>query len=331
MMCRISNCNCPAGYTRVSTPMSMLPALYTPQIITGPTNDCDGAQGSELNGVCRRITCVCDEDLPPTYIDDTFFESGTCDVNVSATAIADYFAPSLVFDLTLGNPNFQNLDPLMCNYAILCCIDPSYDKGGIWKHNDRCDLFVNYYEQNYPWEVEVVESKGQTVNTVRSVEYQLESYIYKGNLNDDCGDRFHDLDWNFDEAIIHNTEQVSGLLRLDLNPKNNVPIITDYPIISGNDIRILYSKEEQKYRFNQFWDITYDRGEFTGTNQSIWLTELNGYIRELNQANLNYFKPAFQHKKFRHYWNKVILRRDISGSRKMILKLANTKINASFR
>ncbi len=274
----------------------------------------------------------CNEDeISDGIIEGSFFQSGTCDDQIPNSAV-DYYADSIAFPgVMLGTPDYFNPDPLMCNYETLCCVPGSFEKGGIWKHNDRCDLFTDYYDIPYGWEVEIVESKGQTVNTVRSVEYQLESYIYNGNLDDNCGDRFHDLDYNFDEAIIHNTEQVSGLLRLDLNPKNNAPLITDYPIIGINDIRILYSKEEQKYRFNQFWDITKDRGEFTNASQSIFLTELNGYIRELNEINLNYNKAAFQHKKFRHYWNKVILRRGVSGNRKMLLKLVNTKINASFR
>jgi hypothetical protein len=326
-------CLCPDGFVHVSTPESMDPLDYSPTIITDNISNCSPeTAGTPIIGVCRRITCDCDEDnFNSTFIEGSFFTSGICDGDLGDQAIANYYAQSENFGYMLGDPNYINEDPLTCEYDGLCCIDPTFNKGGIWKHNDRCDLFTNYYELDYPWEVEIVESKGQTVNTVRSVEYQLESYIYNGNLNDNCGDRFHDLDWNFDEVIIHNTEQVSGLLRLDLNPKNNAPLITDYPIISGNDIRILYSKEEQKYRFNQFWDITDDRGEFSQASQSIFLTELNGYIRELNQTNLNYFKPAFQHKKFRHYWNKVIFRRSISENRKMILKLTNTKINASFR
>ena len=109
-------------------------------------------------------------------------------------------------------------------------------------------------------------------------------------------------------------------------------MLTQYPIIGANDINILYSKEEQKYRFNQFWDVTQNRGEFDPTvSNSIFLTQLNGYIRDLNTVNLNYNKPALQRKKFRHYYNKVILRRDFSGNRKMILKLANTKMNYSYR
>ncbi|NQX96946.1 MAG: OmpA family protein [Flavobacteriales bacterium] len=110
----------------------------------------------------------------------------------------------------------------------------------------------------------------------------MEAYIYKNfNLprpNDLIGtDRFHDLDWNFDEAVIYNSEQVSGLLNLVLMPKNNVPLITQYPIINPPYIDILFSKDEQKYRFDMFWDVTKNRGEFNpNMNQTIWKTELNG-------------------------------------------------------
>jgi hypothetical protein len=315
LSCGTNTCSCPPGYTRVSR---LTDGTAPPYTILGPSDNCTTVGQS---GVCRKIECECNiENLnDPTAIITT---TGECD------NIALAYNPSL----TGGDQTYINPLPLTCHYDGLCCIDPTYDKGGLWKHNDRCDLYANYYDKDHPWEVEWVEAVGQAVNTVRSVEYQLESYIYKGNLDYTCGDRFHDLDWNFDEAIIHNTEQVSGLLKLNLDPKNNVPLITQYPEITGNDIQILYSKEEQKYRFNQFWDITKDRGEFDANfNSSIFITQLNGYIRDLNQANLNYFKPEFQRKKFRHYWNSVILRKNISGNRKMLLKLANTKINMSFR
>ena len=85
-----------------------------------------------------------------------------------------------------------------------------------------------------------------------------------------------------------------------------------------------------------FWDLTKDRGEFIQPGQpnieeNIWITQLNGYIKDLNNSNLDYQKPLRQRKKFRHYYNKAILRRRISGNRKMLLKLVNTKLNISFR
>ena len=313
-------CTCPAGYERISTVGTSTAPPYT---VLGPNDNCE-SEGRA--GICRKMTCECDPSkLPNPVIPIT--QTGQCPTDI-LNGIAKWYNQNT----GVGDSTWENPMPLTCHYNYECCIDGITQRGGIWKHNDRCDLYVNYYDHDHPWEIEWVESVGQAVNTIRSIEYQLESYIYKGNLDDNCGDRFHDLDWNFDDAIIHNTEQVSGLLVFNLTPKNDVPLITQFPQITGNDIQILYSKEEQKYRFNQFWDITRDRGEFDpNENSSIFITQLNGYIRDLNQANLNYFKPAFQRKKFRHYWNKVILRKNISANRKMIFKLANTKINASFR
>jgi len=204
--------------------------------------------------------------------------------------------------------------------------------GEIWRHNYRCDLYSNFYGIDYPWEIEITENTFGDVNTLRSIEYQLESYVYKGDLYNGCSDdRWHDLDFNFDEAIIHNSEQISGLLKLNLSPKEDPYGILQYPIINPGDIQILYSKEEQKYRFNQFWDITDDRGEFNNIQRSQFITQLNGYIKDLNAANLNYSKESLQHKKFRHYYNKVLLRRRVSGDRKMLMKLVNSKLNYSFR
>ncbi|MHA2219516.1 MAG: hypothetical protein ACXACY_26710, partial [Candidatus Hodarchaeales archaeon] len=193
---------------------------------------------------------------------------------------------------------------------------------GIWKHNDRCDSYCNFYGKDYPFEVEYAVTTPQMVNTLRSIEYYMEAYKYADN----CYDRFHVLDYNFDEAIIYNSEQCSGLLDLNLSPKNNAPEITTYPKINPSSISILFSKEEQKYRFNQFWDITADRGEFNpAAERMIFNTAANGYARELNAANLDYNKIATQRKKFRHYKNTVLLRRTVSGDRNMIVQLTNDK------
>ena len=229
-------------------------------------------------------------------------------------------------------------------------LEPSAGSGSLWKHNVRCDLFNNYYDVQYPWEIELVESIGQTVNTIRSIEYQLESYLHQPKLDEDgcvlnygCDDRWHDLSYNFDEAIIYNTEQVSGLLTLT-EQTADVNDIVSYPIIGEADINILYSKVEQKYRFDQFWDITKDRS----VAEPIFITQLNGYVRDLNEAYMNYNKPQLERKKFRHYVNNLILRKKViyqeqisdmmiaypngkPHTRKMLLKLVNTKINLSVR
>ena len=288
------SCQCPDGYTLVG--------------------DCDDSSNLP---VCRKIHCDC----PDPYFneDEIQTETGFPD------DIYLYYNPLS----GIGDPTYVNPDPLNCKYSYDDCVPANYELGYFWKHNYRTDLFNNYYEQNYPWEVDIIEQTGQQVTTLRSVEYQMEAYLYQNEGKD----RFHDLDYNFDEAIIYNSEQVSGLLRLILEPKNNIQLSMMYPIVGANDIQTLFSKVEQKYRFNQFWDITFDRGEFTGVTNTIWETDWDGYTRELNPTNLNYAKAPHQRKKFRHYFNHILLRKsdEMATTRKMLLKLENTKLNQSFR
>ena len=100
--------------------------------------------------------------------------------------------------------------------------------------------------------------------------------------------------------------------------------------INPTNIDILFSKEENKYRFNQFWDITDDRGEYNPIAQRpIWDTAPNGYVRVLNPNNLNYNKAPLQRKKFRHYTTSVLLRKRVvagqSMNYKMLVMIADTK------
>jgi len=198
---------------------------------------------------------------------------------------------------------------------------------GIWIHNKNCQSFCNYYGVDYPFEIEQIINTGQSVNTIRSFEYQLEVYQYKAN----CKDELHVLDENFDRAVVYNSEQVSGMLRLNISPKNDPQAILDYPKINTSSIDILYSKEENKYRFNQFYDITNNRAEFNGVARNVWNTADNGYIRTLNDFNLDYNKDAHQHKKFRHYNNRLFLRKNVSGKNKLRIRLTNAKLNYSHR
>ena len=201
-------------------------------------------------------------------------------------------------------------------------------QNGFWRHLDSCQSYCNFYGKDYPFEVEFQLDNKFAVATMRNVEYYIESFVYNP---DNCYDRFHILDYGFDQAIVYNSEQVSGLLKLHIAPKNDLPALLRYPEIKMNYINIHFSKEEQQYRFNQFWDITKDRGEFTGAENFIWNTEDNGYIRNLNPVNLNYDKAEFQRKKFRHYNNKVVLKRTKNSNVEILVSLAASNMQVSHR
>ena len=211
--------------------------------------------------------------------------------------------------------------------------------GKIWEHNAGCNDYCNFYGVQYPFEVGIPFNTGQQVTTLRSLEYYLECYRRDSKF---CVDQFHVLD----QAVIFNSEQVSGYLNLNIVPKNNITLAQTYPKVNLSSVDILVSKEEQKYRFNQFWDITKDRGEFpvgagyppTGPlvpsttrllgnydENEIWQTQANGYVQTLNPVNLNYKKNELQRKKFRHYNNFVKLIKSNPQDVNMILKFVNMK------
>lgn len=195
------------------------------------------------------------------------------------------------------------------------------NKNSLWKHNERWDSYCNFYGVNYPWEIEIPVSTPNQITTLRNIEFYMDVYKYYNDGND----FHHVLDEGFDRAIIFNSEQISGLLKLKIKNKNNPLDLVQVPTVDPVGINILYSKEENKFRFNQFWDITDDRGEFSGVKLPMWLTDCNGYSKTINPEYVDYTKPMTEHKKFRHYANKIILRKNISKDNKMILKLSNTK------
>lgn len=221
---------------------------------------------------------------------------------------------------------------------------------GIWKHSANCNDYCNYYGVQYPFEIEFPILNVQNVSTLKGIEYYLECYRRDQYS---CVDAFHVLDYNFDKLVVYNTEQVSGYLNLNLYPKNDIALSLTFPKLAVNAYDVLYSKEENKYRVNQFWDITKDRGEFplgstyppgqgpyipgttilngTYPETNIWITESNGYKKSLNLSNLDYNKSELQRKKFRHYLNYINLSKADSRNTNMILKIVNTKTQNSPR
>lgn len=182
---------------------------------------------------------------------------------------------------------------------------------GLWKHNDRVDSYCNFYGQVYPWEVELSYSNGQGTSTLSSLEYILECFQFANRV-----DKYHVKDFNFNELTVFNSEQTSGLIKLEKRPKL---MISPFPLFSSNHIKCEYEKVEQKYRINQFWDITKDRNK----NVPLMITQPNGYRKVVNKVAVNYGKESL--KKFRHNYGNLILRRTDCEDKWMTLKFVNEK------
>lgn len=194
----------------------------------------------------------------------------------------------------------------------------------LWKHNERCDLFSNFYGVDYPFEIEYASTTGQQIHVVDSIEYNIEAYHYKNN----CMDKFHALSENFDKLIVHNSEQISGLLTLVQETED--PYANElYPVFNGNGYNILFSKTEQKYRISQFDDITKDRGEFSNNEFALFYSHPSGYKRIINPGAIDFNKDSYQRKNFRHYSNFFWFSKSVVGASKILCKWFNTKLTIS--
>ena len=194
---------------------------------------------------------------------------------------------------------------------------------GVWKHNEAFDSYCKFYGVDWPFEIEFVSNSGQTVHTVRSMEYLLEVYKYKNFGRD----RFHVHHQNFDALIVRNTEQISPLLLLNYSTSDPERDLS-FPIkdtLNPVAWKVLFSKEENKYRINMFWDATNDRGEFSNSEFHLFPTDESGYKNVINPLGINIDKLEEERKKFRHYWNKFRLIKTVSGENKFICKLYNIK------
>lgn len=194
---------------------------------------------------------------------------------------------------------------------------------GVWKHNESFDSYCNFYGVDYPFEIEFLSNSGQQIDIPRSMEYMLEVYHYKNFGRD----RFHVHHENFSHLVVHNTEQISPLLALNYR-SNNPEADLAYPkknIDNPVTWDILFSKEENKFRINQFWDSVKDRGEFNLAENHLFPTDESGYKQVINPMAIDINKPEEQRKKFRHYFNKFRLIKSVSGKNKFITKLYNIK------
>lgn len=194
----------------------------------------------------------------------------------------------------------------------------------VWRHNTRNDLFTNYYGKDYPFEVEFIEASGN-VGTISSIEYNLEAYRYKENKKD----KFHVLNENFDTLVVSNSEQCSPFYSIKL--QKSIRDTITYPRKNDIGYDILFTKEEQKYRINQFWDAIKDRGEFTNAEYHIWHYHESGYKKILNMPAIDLDKPRYEKKKFRSNWTKFLFAKAVSGSIKYIVKMFNIKKINSIR
>jgi hypothetical protein len=125
---------------------------------------------------------------------------------------------------------------------------------GIYKHNtaiifnkfyDKIEDYILEYPLSFVPSEEIISSFSDYTTVFKynspEVYYEIEDDIY------------------FNQAIIWNGQQCSGIRNLIPKPKGNMRANLLYPKFNPSSIEILVTKSDNLFSFNQFWDIVIDK------------------------------------------------------------------------
>jgi hypothetical protein len=239
--------------------------------------------------------------IPITFDDDTYFEDASWTIS---------YSPSLKAFISFHD--YQPNAYIPTENHFLAVKDRK-----IWKHNDNCHSFSNFYGVDYPHSFTLPVNSGQETKISRSVNYLSDVKTYQKN----CKDEYDVLDETYDRAMIYNTTQTSGWLNL-IEKKLPSDAYKYSKQVIGTDKRsfdILYNRDQQSFHFNQFSDIVKDRM----SHVNIIDTDCSGYKWDLNPAAIDYKKT--KRSKIRHSQSMIHLEKTVSNDRKYIFYLSNVK------
>lgn len=123
----------------------------------------------------------------------------------------------------------------------------------VWRHNNQISSYNSFtgniqpyileYPINYKYQDEIIQSvKDYTkVNNIISTQ----SFVQTNEIF-------------FNKAIVYNDQQCSGILNLVPKPPNNLAVYSQYPKYNVDSKDILFTKSDDFYNYNGFWDIVRD-------------------------------------------------------------------------
>lgn len=211
-------------------------------------------------------------------------------------------------------PNFYNSYPN--GY-----FESGIDKG-IYVHNKDIK-FNKFYDKGvdyileYPIKMfpdEEIISNFQDYTTVLKYKnldifYEVESGVY------------------FNEAIVYNDFQNSGLLKLINKPKNDLSSFRKYPMLKSDHKEILYTKSDSLFKFNTFWDIVKNK-DLPCFNIPCSYVSLD---KQLDNSNLDYSMRSHNKARIRSREARVRLIYNQSNDYKLISKFFLTNTQKSIK
>jgi len=162
----------------------------------------------------------------------------------------------------------------------------------LWRHLTNIQLYNSYYGVIHPYIIEYPFSYQYQDEILQNVKDYTKAYEYisisDGVFNDNT--RIETNDKWFTHAIVYNSQQNSGLLNLVAKPLNNLKAYNSYPIYNEDSKTIIYTKSDNFYQYNTFWNVQKD-SQYPAFNTSC---ESLSVDKVLNNDNMNYGMLSFK-------------------------------------
>jgi len=230
--------------------------------------------------------------LGPFTIKDNF--DNIIDSNVSREALKNGIAYSVLDEVTVITICSIGKVELCKNFSIeqfniveyMASDFTTRNVSCAWTHLKDPTIYNTYYGVVEPYIIEYPFVYQFQDEILRNVKDHTKVWKYIPLTNTVLKDYSkYELDdaW-FNKAIVYNNQQNSGLLELVPKTRNNLSAYMSYPRYKSNSKQIIWTKNDNFYQYNTFWNVTKNPLD----SQFIECCESLSIDKQLNQDNMDY-------------------------------------------
>ena len=162
----------------------------------------------------------------------------------------------------------------------------------MWRHLTDVVHYNFYYDNIEPYIIEYPFSYQYHDEILQNVQDYTKVYEYTKDTTGtftDCLKVQPDDKW-FNKAILYNAQQSSGLLVLEPKPLHNLSAYNAYPKYKTDSKIINYTKKDNFYQYNTFWNVAKNPQAFLFSPSC----ESLSIDKVLNQDNMDYSTRSFK-------------------------------------
>jgi hypothetical protein len=173
----------------------------------------------------------------------------------------------------------------------------------LWRHLVNTELYNNFYGNIEPYVLEYPFSYSYQDQIVQNIKDYTKVFKY---FTDSSGvfsynDKVELDDVYFNKAVVYNGQQSSGVLELVAKPLHNLHEYMKYPIYGTDSKTITFTKSDNFYQINNFWNILKDK------SVPLFLTSCESLSapKVVNQTNMDYGLKSFSKSSIRAKETKI--------------------------